>query len=93
METSFGKSTTPPSRWRVFVYWLTNDDRYLEHAGAHSPRAMDPWRLVPFVGMHLGCLGVLWTGISGFAVVLAVLMYVARMFFITAFYHLSLIHI
>ena len=87
MAISFGKSITPPSRWRVFVYWLTNDDRYLEHVGSHSPRAMDPWRLVPFVGMHLGCLGVLWTGISGFAVALAVMMYLARMFFITAFYH------
>ena len=81
-----------PSRWQTFIYWLSNDDRYLGRNPLRSPRCMDPWRLVPFVGVHLGCLGVLWTGTSGVAVLLAVTMYISRMFFITAFYHRYFAH-
>ena len=76
-----------PSRWQTFVYWTTNDERYLDHDSERSPRAIDPWRLIPFVGLHLGCLAAFWTGISVFALSLALLMYLARMFVITAFYH------
>ena len=81
-----------PSRWQTFIYWLSNDDRYLGRNPLRSPRCMDPWRVVPFVGVHLGCLGVFWTGTSGFAVLLAVTMYITRMFFITAFYHRYFAH-
>ena len=81
-----------PSRWQTFIYWLSNDDRYLGRNPLRSPRSLDPWRVVPFVGVHLGCLGVFWTGTSGFAVLLAVTMYITRMFFITAFYHRYFAH-
>ena len=37
--------------------------------------------------MHLGCLGVIWVGWSPVAVIVAVILYLARMFAITAFYH------
>jgi stearoyl-CoA desaturase (Delta-9 desaturase) len=50
-------------------------------------RRIDWPRVVPFVLLHLGCLGVLWTGVSTFAVAVAVGLYVLRMFAITAFYH------
>jgi stearoyl-CoA desaturase (delta-9 desaturase) len=52
-----------------------------------DPRGIDWTRVVPFVLIHVGCLGVVWTGWSPFAVALAIALYVARMFAITAFYH------
>ena len=92
MEIPLENGAKKPSCWETFVYWLSNDDRYLERSPSRSPRSMDPWRLAPFVGMHLGCLGIIWTGTSWFAVLLAGAMYLARMFFITAFYHRYFAH-
>lgn len=54
---------------------------------AKPVEGLDWWRIVPFVALHLGCLGVLWVGVSPVAVLVAILSYVLRMFAITAFYH------
>ena len=50
-------------------------------------RGIDWPRVVPFVLIHLGCVGVLWTGWSPVAVAVAAALYVVRMFSVTAFYH------
>ena len=50
-------------------------------------RGIDWPRVAPFVALHLGCLGAIWTGWSPFAVGLAVALFAVRMFAITAFYH------
>ncbi len=47
----------------------------------------DAKRLVALIFMHLGCLAAFWTGWSWTAVALAGLLYVARAFGLTAFYH------
>lgn len=55
-----------------------------------SPEAEDgiDWsRVIPFIGMHLACLGVIWVGFSWFAFWTALALYGLRMFAITAFYH------
>jgi len=44
-------------------------------------------RIAPFIAIHAGCLAVLWTGWSSTAITFAVLLYAARMFAITGFYH------
>jgi len=44
-------------------------------------------RILPFIGLHLACLGVLWVGVSWIAVLVALGSYAIRMFAITAFYH------
>ena len=44
-------------------------------------------RCLPFVFMHLGCLGLIWVGWSWTAVWVAVALYLVRMFAITGFYH------
>lgn len=44
-------------------------------------------RVIPFIGMHLGCAAVIWTGWSPFALVFAAAAWFVRMFAITAFYH------
>ncbi len=50
-------------------------------------RRIDWPRVVPFVLLHAGCLGVLWVGVSPFAVGIALALFALRMFAVTAFYH------
>ena len=44
-------------------------------------------RVLPFIGMHIACLGVFVVGFSWFAFWTAVALYAIRMFAITGFYH------
>ncbi|QWT21804.1 fatty acid desaturase [Bacillus sp. NP157] len=48
---------------------------------------LDWLRVAPFVGLHLACIGVVWTGTSTVAVLVALAMYAVRMFALTGFYH------
>ena len=64
--------------------WLDNE------AGADDSENSDriDWlRTLPFIAVHLACLAVIWVGVSGFAVAVAVALYALRMFAITGFYH------
>lgn len=53
----------------------------------NEPDRVDWVRCIPFLILHLGCLGVIWTGVSPFAVGAAVFLYVVRMFAVTGIYH------
>jgi len=44
-------------------------------------------RIAPFVFLHGGCLAVLWTGWSPVAAAVAAVLFAARTFFLTGFYH------
>lgn len=44
-------------------------------------------RCMPFIGIHLGCLGALYTGASAAALWTALFWYLFRVFALTAFYH------
>lgn len=48
---------------------------------------VDLARVIPFIGLHLACLAVLWVGVSTTAVLVCIASYLLRMFAITAFYH------
>ena len=50
-------------------------------------RAIDWLRTLPFIAMHLACLGIFFVGWSPFAVAVAIGLYALRMFAITGFYH------
>jgi stearoyl-CoA desaturase (delta-9 desaturase) len=50
-------------------------------------KKVDWFRILPFVIMHLMCMGVIWVGWSWFAVLTAAALYFVRMFAITGFYH------
>jgi stearoyl-CoA desaturase (delta-9 desaturase) len=52
-----------------------------------EPDRVDWVRCIPFIILHLGCLGVIWTGASPFAVWTAVGLYFGRMFAVTGIYH------
>ncbi|NNL99315.1 MAG: acyl-CoA desaturase [Gammaproteobacteria bacterium] len=76
------EASLPPrgSIWR----WLSNDTL---GTAASDDDHVDPWRAGIFLILHLGCLAVFVTGVSPVAAGAAMIAYLARMFFITAFYH------
>ena len=59
-----------------------------------DPRAdrIDWLRALPFIALHLGCLGVLWVGVSPVALIVAAALYALRMFALTGFYHRYFAH-
>ena len=71
-----------------FVHWFDSDYGAHELAALKDKPDRVEWvRAIPFVILHLGCLGIIWTGWSWFAVGSAVFLYFARMFAVTGFYH------
>lgn len=44
-------------------------------------------RILPLIGLHMACLGVIFVGYNEFVIFSALLFFWLRMFFITAFYH------
>jgi stearoyl-CoA desaturase (delta-9 desaturase) len=80
------KKTLPANRWAGVRRWFDNEGPVVaaEQVGA---RRIDWPRLLPFVALHLGCLGVIWVGVSVTAVLVAIALYALRMFAITGFYH------
>ena len=52
-----------------------------------EPDRVDWPRVMPFVFLHLGCLGVIWTGASVFSVCFAIALYFLRMFAVTGIHH------
>ena len=58
------------------------------HAALGGPTDRVDWvRVIPFLGVHAMCLGVIWVGWSWTAVGVAAGLYAIRMFAITGFYH------
>ncbi len=55
----------------------SKDDYKLDRSGS----------LIGFIGLHIACFGAFWTGVPAEAVVLAVVLYVVRVFGITAGFH------
>ena len=53
---------------------------------------IDWLRAAPFIALHVGCLGAIWTGVSPVALAVAALLYALRMFALTAFYHRCFSH-
>lgn len=56
-------------------------------SGRDADAGIDWPRAIPFILMHVACLGVLWVGVSPVALAVAAFMYAVRMFALTAFYH------
>jgi len=54
---------------------------------ASHPDRIRWFRVLPSAAIHLGCLAVIWVGVSWIALLAALALYLVRMFAITAFYH------
>ena len=61
-------------------------------AARNQPEKFEFKRSVPFIILHVGCLGVIWTGWSWAAVGVAAALYFIRMFAITGIYHRYFCH-
>ena len=48
---------------------------------------VDWLRCLPFIGIHVLCLGAWWTGVSAAALIVAAGLYLLRVFAVTGFYH------
>ena len=59
----------------------------IESMASGDTKTVDWLRIVPLIFLHLMCLSVVWVGWSWTAVTVALLLYLIRMFAITAFYH------
>lgn len=79
--------------WTAFVH-AVDSDYFPEGAEAARarPERMEFGRCVPFLILHAGCLGVIWTGWSWTAIAVAAALYFLRMFAITGFYHRYFCH-
>jgi stearoyl-CoA desaturase (delta-9 desaturase) len=72
----------------AFVRWFDTSAKVPSTAAvAAAPDKVEWLRCMPFVILHVACLGVIWVGWSPVAVATCAALYVARMFFITGFYH------
>lgn len=68
--------------------WFDNRAAVELAAGtAQDTRSVDWMRVIPFLLLHLACVGAFWTGSSAIALLTAGGLYLARMFAITGFYH------
>jgi stearoyl-CoA desaturase (delta-9 desaturase) len=89
MHTSAKSSA--PSLWSRSVHgirlWFDASAAQEYAASSGSGNVVDWFRVVPFLAVHLVCLGVVWVGWSWGAVLVAVGLYAVRMFAITGFYH------
>jgi stearoyl-CoA desaturase (delta-9 desaturase) len=80
-------SVSLPARWlRALALWF--DTGASQARDRNSLRDQVDWaRILPFAGMHLACLAIIWVGWSPVALLVAGLAYLVRMFAITGFYH------
>ncbi len=70
------------------VQWIDSDySAESPEAIRAQPDGVNLVRCIPFIILHLGCLGVLWVGWSWFAVWTAVALYFVRMFAVTGIFH------
>jgi stearoyl-CoA desaturase (delta-9 desaturase) len=69
---------------RLIAAWFDNS---AVEADGSGERRIEWLRLLPFIGMHLACFGVIWVGVSFTAVMVAIALYAIRMIAITGFYH------
>lgn len=75
---------------RALRFWF---DSGLQTQQDYADKPGIDWlRIIPFIILHLGCLAVIWVGASAVAVLAALLLYLVRMFAITAFYHRYFAH-
>ncbi len=73
--------------FRAVGCWFDNSGMEYSVDETADKYAVDWARLIPYAGMHLMCLGVIWVGWSWIACGIAAGLYVVHMFSITAFYH------
>lgn len=83
--------STPSNKFGLrFFYNLVrwfDSEAELESTASDNPHRIDWLRCLPFIFIHVACIGAIWTGWSVTALVACLFFFWLRMFAITAFYH------
>ncbi len=72
--------------WFAVLRWF-DSWAGLENMKVQGPPKVDWLRSIPFISVHVMCLGIIWVGWSWTAVAVATVFYFVRMFAITGWYH------
>ena len=73
---------------KKIISWFDNQAVETQTTAAEGNWSDIDWvRVIPFILLHVACIGVFWVGFSWFALCFAIALYVLRMFAITGFYH------
>jgi stearoyl-CoA desaturase (delta-9 desaturase) len=82
------KKPTVLARTRdTLIRWFDTSRNNVAGLSENLPDRVEWARILPYILVHLACLGAFWTGVSPTAILVAVIAYVVRMFAITGFYH------
>jgi stearoyl-CoA desaturase (Delta-9 desaturase) len=76
------------NRFFSVLRWIDSEAGLAAGEDTEEDKKQVDWlRVVPFILLHAGCLLVFWVGWSPVAVIIAIVLYLIRMFAITGFYH------
>lgn len=70
--------------FRTILLWV---DSEAQGANVTDSMKINWLRSIPFIFLHLACLGIIWVGVSWIAVTVCAALFWIRMFAITGFYH------
>ncbi|MCC5876829.1 MAG: acyl-CoA desaturase [Candidatus Sumerlaeia bacterium] len=87
MKKSPQSGTSGGILWSIARWLETRRSPDKRPTDENQDKKVDWIRVMPFIGTHLMCLGVIWVGWSWIAVLVAIFLYAIRMFAITGFYH------
>jgi len=73
------------------VAWV-DSDAYTASIDEPNQKRINWLRCIPFIFLHVACLGVFWVGWSPVALIICLAFFWLRMFAITAFYHRLFAH-
>ncbi|MFT7184738.1 MAG: stearoyl-CoA desaturase (delta-9 desaturase) [Pseudohongiellaceae bacterium] len=89
MKKEITSNTLHESRGRTLLAWIDADAVSIDDS---NPKHINWLRCVPFIFLHVACLGVFWVGWSPAAIIACLGFFWLRMFAITAFYHRLFAH-
>jgi len=87
MSISTDSKSTSASVLQSLLHWFDSHAQHKSSNSGKGQKEIDWLRVIPFIGMHVGCLAVLLVGWSVAAVLVAIGLYVTRMLAVTGFYH------
>jgi len=81
------KTSNKVSMINTMRQWVDSYHAAEQMGEVEEKKKVDWFRVLPFLGVHIACLAVIWVGWSPIAVAVCLALYAVRMFAITGFYH------
>jgi stearoyl-CoA desaturase (delta-9 desaturase) len=90
-KDSTTNTTSSNGIFSSLLAWV-DADAYTSDVDDSNPHHINWLRCIPFLFLHLACLGIIWVGWSPIALIACLGFFWLRMFAITAFYHRLFAH-